>query len=198
MIAVLAGPSPFVRHARCTGSPRRLIGRHGIVPPAEREEDVRGHVQRVGGLRGDAAVAARRTQAERGVHRVVVGVNHVVKGAGVLLVPDEHVLDERGRPHVHGKVPAFDVGAEDGQRMKGLRLVVVGIGRRQLLERRRIRAIPCGLVALTVERVERREIGLLARGWGSWRDALPGWRRVRPAPSARLRGPGIAIADGCA
>lgn len=59
------------------GPPVREIGRdpvlrHDIVPHAHGDEDVRGHVLRVGGVRRDLGVGAGRAQAKRGVRGVVI------------------------------------------------------------------------------------------------------------------------------
>ena len=52
---------------RRSGLDRRLVGGDGLVPHAERDEDVGGHVQGVRRVGGEGAVAAGGAQAERRV-----------------------------------------------------------------------------------------------------------------------------------
>ena len=55
-----------------------------IVPHAERDEDVRGHVLRVRGVWRDPAVRARGIEAERGVRGIVDGMDQVVRATRMI------------------------------------------------------------------------------------------------------------------
>ena len=75
---------------------RHLVCGNRIVPGPDTREDVRRHVLRVRGGRGDLAVALGRWQPLRGQGRVVVAVDQVVRGAGVLGLPGEDRLEQLG------------------------------------------------------------------------------------------------------
>ena len=104
-VAVLA-PVECVDHVACAvaglpQSDRRIVGglvRIGdLLPHAVLDEDVRGHVARVGDRGRDAGEAARGRQGERRVHRVVEGVDRVMGRAGVVRIPVEQVESDRSR-----------------------------------------------------------------------------------------------------
>ena len=66
------------------GLGRGEVGRRSIPARAQPREDVRGHVEGVRRGRGDLRVGARRRQRLGGERRVVEGVDHVVRDAGML------------------------------------------------------------------------------------------------------------------
>ena len=108
--------------------PRRPIAGGRLVPVPELHEEVRRHVQRVARGRGDGGVASRRRQPARRQRAVVVGMENEVGGAWMLRVPREHRLgDGTGFLAKRQRRVAARHGAEQGQRVEDLGLVVVGI-----------------------------------------------------------------------
>ena len=74
-----------------------------LLPHAVLNENVRGHVDRVRHGRNDLRVKERRVERERRVHRIVEGVNDVVRGPGMVgVAPDD----------VHRVRAGFHLGAE--------------------------------------------------------------------------------------
>ncbi len=85
------------RDPRARRRPCALVGGRDVVPPADLQEDVGRHVERVLGVGSDRGVRARRLEAARSELRIVVGVDQVVGRAGVVGVGAEDLLGERDR-----------------------------------------------------------------------------------------------------
>ena len=86
------------------GSGRGLVGCHRFIPHAHRHEDVAGHVPRMVRAGRDLRVRSSRAKAERGMNRVVEGVDDVVRRARVVGISEEDVLRQRAGAHVGGHV----------------------------------------------------------------------------------------------
>ena len=123
-----------------------LVDPHRIVPLAQRQEDVAGHVQGVAGVGRNVGVEPRGPHAQRRVIRIVVAVDQVVQHAGVALVGREHLLQQARRAHVERHVAALVRQAQDRQGVEGAGVDVVGVGARAPSPWRRnrgSRARPC-------------------------------------------------------
>lgn len=94
------GPLPLDRYL-----PRIPVRPRRFGEPAELDEDVGRHVQRVG-RGGDPAIAKRRPQAEGGMDRIVVRVDEVVQHAVMVRVAGKHRLEERRGLHGSAEVVA--------------------------------------------------------------------------------------------
>ncbi len=144
--------------------PGRFVRRHHLVPHAQRDEDVRGHVLGVAGGGRDRRVGPRRTQPQRRVHRIIVGVDQVMGGARVLRVVAERFLDDRRRPHICRDVSALVGGSEKRQRVECGRFVVVRILLPQAAHRIGVGEVARSLVAVTVQDIQRAQVVLFAVG----------------------------------
>ncbi len=176
MEAVVARPELLALGAVHGRLPRGFVGRDRVLPHSRREKDVRRHVQGVHRRRGDRRIHARRAHPEGRVHRVVVAVDQVVRGARMLRVPREDVLDHRRGPDVRRDVPAVFAGPQNRQPVERGRVEVVRIALVQALHCLRVGAVAVGLLAVRVELLDRGQIHLLALG-----------RRLRQPPGLRGR-----------
>src|SRR6266702_4124007 len=89
---------------RTSHAHRRLIRRYRFVPKSQRKEDVRGHVLGVRGRGCDLGVKPGRSETERGVHWVVIGMKQIMQGSGVALFDLVYSLGFRRCPHVDPEV----------------------------------------------------------------------------------------------
>ena len=197
-------------------------GRHEIAlnrlrPHAQQHVDVRGHVQRVGHGRRELRVAAGGGQSARGERRVVVAVDHVVSGAGMVGRRGEDLLGDLRRAFLAriGLVVRIGRGLKR-QRVEGHDLAIVRIALRHLLHQlavcERARAV-IELVRVLEERLRGRDEVALARRLGArgcrLLDGLPSplerrRRRRRPdlRPAAQGQAPvghravGVGLSDG--
>ena len=79
------------------------------------------------------------------MHRVVEGMNDVVRRAGVLGIPAQHFLREGAGAHVGRDVAHRLAQRHEGEGVERERLVVGGIGGGELLHRRGEEGIAAGL-----------------------------------------------------
>jgi hypothetical protein len=84
-----------------------LVRFYNVLPHAERQKNVRGHVLGVCGVGGYLGINTRRSQAEGRVDGIVIAMNHVMDNAGMARVLREHLLQHRGCAHVGGEVSSF-------------------------------------------------------------------------------------------
>ena len=181
MEAVVSRSEPLALGPVHGGLPRRFVGGHRGLPHAEGEEDVRRHVQGVDRRGSDRGVDAGRSHTEGGVHRIVVTVNQVVRGAGMLRILREDLLDHRRGLHVGRGVPMVLAGAEQGEPVEGRRVEIVRVLLVQPPHRLRIRPVALGLRALGVERLDGIQVQLFALR-GRFRET-PLRRRRQPVES---------------
>ena len=171
----------------------------GLLPEAEAREDVRRHVERVRRRRRDLRVGARGRQRLFRERRVVEGVDHVVRDAGVPGLRGEEPVQDRG-PLLLPRERRVARGRAQEQRVEDRGLVVVRKppGDRQhglLVGRRagRVRERP----GIPVEDADRVDVSPLALGRSSERG-----RFLRGRPAGRelrgiRRGPdGVVVGHG--
>ena len=139
-----------------------LVLRHDFIPHAERQEDVRRHVLRVGGIGRDSGVRPGGRQTQRRMGGVVVAVNQEVCGAGMVRVVPEHSLGDRGGAEVRRNVANALAQAEQRDAIQHLGLAVRREGRDQALHGLRVCRVPRGLRAVAVEHFDGVEVLLLA------------------------------------
>jgi hypothetical protein len=175
----------FLRgHAGIGRLHRSLVDRGRLVPHPQGEIDVRGHVQRVRCRRRDLRISVGIAKAERRMDRIVVGMNQVVRRAWVVRILRVDLFDERGGPHVDGKVASAVAGAEQRQRVERRDLIVGRILVVHALHRLGVGEIAREFLAGTVQAVERRHpvLFLRRRRFGDsalGRGRQPGQRRLR-------------------
>ncbi len=125
---------------------------------------MRRHVLGVAGGGRDLRVGPRRTQPQRRVHRIVVGVDQVMGGARVLWVVAKHLLHHRRRSHVGRDVPALVGCAQQRHCVEGGGLVVVRILRVQAAHGVGVGEVARPLVAVAVQHLQRPQVVFLALG----------------------------------
>ena len=105
---------------------RGLVAAGYQVPHAVLDEDMRGHVAGVGHRRRNPGKNVRRRQGDRGVQRIIEGVDYIVRGAGMVGVPVEYAKGNRPGPHLESEAVVSEGprAAQHGQRMEGGDLVV--------------------------------------------------------------------------
>ena len=135
------------------------------------------HVERVARRRRDLGVDAGRPQAQRRVHRVVVGVDEVVRRARVVRALGEHVLGDGGGFHVDGEVAALVRRAEKRERVEGAGVEVVGEVLGQLAHRLGVAVVTVLLRPLAEQDRQRGEVGALAVAGAFGRHAEQGRKR---------------------
>ena len=106
--------------------PRRCgVGCDRVLPHAQPREDVRRHVQRVRRRWGDRGVTPRRRQPLLHQLGVVVRVNQVVRGAGVIGTRLEEGLEDAAGLELFGEGLVRGERVRDqGQRVEDLRFIV--------------------------------------------------------------------------
>ncbi len=115
---------------------RRRVRGNGFLPKPDHGVDVRRHVPRVRHGRRNAGIAPRRRNSLLGKRRKVVGVNEVMRHARMLRVLLEEFLQQRrGLDLIGVGEIALRCRGLKRQRIKGLRLVVIGIALRHPLHR---------------------------------------------------------------
>ena len=107
--------------------PGGLIGFDHIIPHTQGHEDVRRHVLCVRGSRGDPCIPSRSTQTQGGVDWVVIGVDQVMGGSGVIGVFAEDLFGDTGRLHIYGKVSLALTCSQQGQCIKTGSVEVIGV-----------------------------------------------------------------------
>src|SRR5690606_16609379 len=107
------------------GTSGKFVMCHHLVPHPHRHEDMGGHVLGMGGVAGDESVATRSPEAQRGVNRVVVGVDQIVERPGMLRVPFIDLLGHGCRTHVGGDVPSAMTGTQYGECIERSHVLVV-------------------------------------------------------------------------
>ena len=138
--------------------------------------------------RGDLRIRVGITQAERRVDGIVIGVNQVVRGAGMLRILRRDLLDNRGGAHVDREVAAAVAGAEQRERVERLHFVIAGILVGHALHRFGGGLIARQLLSGTVGFFDRGCQPFLSRS-APWRGVHPRSRRTSPArPSRGPRG----------
>ena len=197
MAAGLRAACPWPARCSLTTLHGSLVGGDDVVPLAERHENVRGHVQRVAGVRRHAAIEPRRPHAERGMDRVVVGMDQVVQHSRVALMGGKDLLEQRRGAHVGGEVAPLVRRAEERQGIESRGVDVVRIA---LVERGHgvgIEEVPLLLGALPIEDLDGAQVVALALGLAPWPAAPRGWRRAGRGRRAPRRGPAASRPDGC-
>jgi hypothetical protein len=122
------------------------------------------------------------------VPRVVDPVDQVVRGARVFRIFAEYALRNRRAQHVGRDVANAGLHAEQGQRVKKLDFVVLGIGRSQLLHGAHVGPVALFLAAGPVQQLQRGDEALFA-GDGSSGAARLG----RGAQLAQCRSAGLKV-----
>ena len=163
----------------------------------EGDEDVRRHVLRVTGRRRDAGIRPRGPQPERRVNRIVVGVNQIVRRAGMVRVIAEHRLEDRRGAHVDGEVAALVRRAEERQRVERGGVRIVRIRRDGVRHRVGVGEVARLLVAVAVEDLDGAHIVLFPRRLRLRRRAPRASAPASRALCARRRGPAPSRRDGC-
>ena len=172
------------RDALVGGPGRALVHLGGAIPHPEREVDVRRHVEGVRGRRRNLRVGLGVAQTQWRVSGVVIGVDQVVHGPGVLRIRPCDVLDDGRRAHVGDDVAAAVAGTEQRQRVEGLHLEVVRVLVVHPAHLGRVAGVARQLVPLAEERVNRPQpVPLLVAG----RLREPLFARG-PQPAQRLAG----------
>ena len=117
---------------------RRILRPHvrvdHVVPHAQRDEDVRGHVLGVSGIGRDAAVCARSVDAERGVRWIVDGVDHVVRRARMIGMRAEDASRNGVRAQIRRHIAVALVESQQRQCVEELRFDVVRIRTAKAIE----------------------------------------------------------------
>ena len=165
--------------AALLGRRRGDIALDRLRPHAEQHVDVRGHVQRMRHRRRELVVAARGVEAALGQRRVVVAVDDVVRGAGMIRLGGHDLLGQLSRFLLLGVglVVRLRGGLQrervEGHRLAVLRIASVHLGHRLLVGERSCLVVE--LVPVLVEglgggdpialalRLGRRGLGLLDR-----------------------------------
>ena len=144
------------------GIPRGAVGGGGLFPVSQLHERMGGHVQGVTGRRRDGGIGARGGEAPGRQRAMVVGMEDVVRGAGMFRVPREHGFRDRARllPHRQRLVPARQ-HCEDAQRVEQLRFIVRGECRGELAHGVRVLDPALARVASAPQLVHRRQVALL-------------------------------------
>ena len=144
-----------------------LVRGDRLLPQTQHREDVGGHVARVQRGRRDRGVAARGSEAALGKRRVGIGMDEIVRRAGMIGMAGPKIFqDLRGlelaRVGLVGQVDRL----EDRERVERGRLRIIRIGVREPLHRRfvglrarRMAATPV-IAAIDVERVDERALAL--------------------------------------
>ena len=106
----------------------RIVPHRDTVPHAMLYEDMGRHVTRVGDCGGDIRILERGFERERGVQRVVKGVDHVMRRAGMIVVVLEQLERQRTRAHVDtfAHVAGSGSAGQHGNRIEGFHFVIVG------------------------------------------------------------------------
>ena len=159
---------------------RSFIGGGRVVPHAELEKDVGGHVQRVAGLRRDLRVGARRGEGPPGVVRVVVVVDQVVESSRMIGMALQHLLQDRRRflldraayeRMLMPVVAAFAEerraarrGAHQREGQQALHVGILGMRRRQAPHRLRVRVVALRAVPASEQHLDGPKKALLAVG----------------------------------
>ncbi len=198
MIVAHADGEPLALHPGVGSAKGRFIGGGRVVPHAELEKDVRGHVQGVARLGRDLRVGARRGKGQPSVFRVVVIMDQIVESSRMIGIPGQHPLQDGRRllldlaSHQHVLVlvvaplaeerraarhPAHEREGEEAERLRVLR---IRLGERTHLHG--VRAIPGRAVPAPEQDLDRPQVALLAV-----RLRLHGARfRRRPQPEQDL------------
>ena len=133
-----------------------IVGSHHAFPQPELHEDVRRHVQGVGGARRNLRVHPRGRQGQDRVLRIVEGVNDEVRCTRVLRIAREHLHGDGTGTHLPAEpLVTTPDGAEQGQGVERRNLVVLGVGLVQMSHRLGIGDVPGQLVAGAVEDINR-------------------------------------------
>ncbi len=120
------------------------------------------HVLGVSGVGCDLGVGARGAQPQGRVDRVVIGVDQIVSGAGVVGVAIEELLGDRSRPHVGGDDANALAQSQQRERIKRLCLRIVGVVCREFCHGECIGGVALGLGAIQIEVLHGVEVRLLA------------------------------------
>lgn len=190
------GIVPAAAHGLPRPHPRRLLRRdrpavhgHHRVPHPHREEDVRGHVQRVGGGGRELRIQACRPQAHGRMHGVVERVDHEVRGPRMVAVAPQHILGDGACLHVRDRLPLALVEAEETERVEDLRLVIRRIRGGESRGGRVEQRVAPRLGPVAVQRLGEVEVHPLAIGAG----LLPALRRCRGKAHERVPGGGQVL-----
>ena len=116
-----------------------------LIPHAQRQEDVAGHVLRVRGARGDLRIRPRGREPQRGVRRIVERVDDVVRRARVIGIPPQHLLGERAGAHVRRNVARPLAQPQERERVERAGLEIARVGRRQTAHGRGVERVAPGL-----------------------------------------------------
>ena len=109
---------------------RGAIRRDRFVPHAEAGEDVRGHVQGVRNPRRDRGIRFGCRQAARCERGIIVTVDEIVRGAGMIAVCRPQFFQNRGRLQLvrQSRVSRRGIpNGQDRQRVEDARFKIVGI-----------------------------------------------------------------------
>ncbi|MGY2916046.1 hypothetical protein ACVWYP_001676 [Bradyrhizobium sp. USDA 3262] len=147
-----------------------------LLPVADAREDVRRHVLGMRRVFGDLGIAHRRGEALLRERRVVVEMDQIVGDAGVLGLAREDRFEQRRALQLVGVGLVARRGRDvERDRIGDLRLVIVGIVRRDLLFGRQ-ESLHAGavidLVVVDIHRRDRIDVFPLARGAGIQRLAF--------------------------
>ena len=106
----------------------RIVPHRDAVPHAMLDEDMGRHVTRMGDRGGDIRILERGFECERGVQRVVKGMDHVMRCAGMIVVVLEQLERQRTRLHVDALAHVAGSGGagQHGNRIEGFHFVIVG------------------------------------------------------------------------
>ena len=173
---------------------RRLVVLRDEVPHAVLDENVRRHVARVRDRRRYLGVAVDRVECQRGMERIVEGVNGVVHRSGMVAVLVEHLHRDRASPHLKPqRLIAECTGSGQHRERVGRRhLVVIGVALVEPLHRLHVADPPLVVGSLVAPQdLDRFEEAPLAIGRGLGGRAAG----VGPSRASTVRGFSSSRAD---
>ena len=121
------------------------------------------------------------------MHRVIIGVDQVVGGSGMIRMVTKDLFADGSGPHVERHIPSWVAHAKERQGVESLRLDILRVFRRQACHRPRVQGVALVLVTLPIERFHRSEpatfpLGLCLCPPGVRSGPEPGQRRNRLVP----------------